>query len=202
MNLTQKRIITYLQDHNYASAAELAGEFGMTVANIRHHLKILMENETIEIVEVRKLPGKGRSTYFYHRMPETLEHNLDGLIQALLDTGLENLTEPQKVDYLKRLAAWLGPTRMTLSGSQGSQLTQVIQILNQMHYKARWEAHSDAPHIYFNQCPYWLILPKHPELCQVDKFLLENLTGLSASQKAKIGPSRSCQFLITSRLKA
>ncbi len=202
MNLTQQRMITYLQEHGTASAAEFAYDFGMTVANIRHHLKILLENRTIELVDYRKRPGRGRSTYVYRLRPDTLVNNLDGLILAMFEASFENLNESQKDDFLRRLASWLGQTRRPLTGHLGSKLTQVVQILDQMHYKARWEAHADAPHVYFHHCPYLQILPKHPELCLVDRYLLENLSGLTATQTARIGPARSCLFLITGHSKA
>jgi predicted ArsR family transcriptional regulator len=58
--------------------------------------------------------------------------------------------------------------------------------LNELEYQARWEAHARSPRIILGNCPYKGIIEEHPELCQMDVYLLENLTGEKAAQLSKL----------------
>jgi predicted ArsR family transcriptional regulator len=79
-------------------------------------------------------------------------------------------------------------------------LGEAVQRLNDLNYKARWEAHSDAPHVLFYNCPYAAIVADHPELCRMDAALLEHLIGRPASLASRLGDQRGrapyCLFLI------
>jgi len=55
-----------------------------------------------------------------------------------------------------------------------------------MRYQARWEAHKQAPHIIFENCPYIAILENHPELCSIDAELLSELLGEEVDQLSKL----------------
>jgi hypothetical protein len=72
--------------------------------------------------------------------------------------------------------------------------------LNEIHYQSRWEAGAEGPRILFAHCPYAAIIDKHPELCQMDGFLLGEEIGVDARQLAKIdqkpGGITHCIFLI------
>jgi predicted ArsR family transcriptional regulator len=206
MNNTQRRIVETLQGAMSASTVELAGTLGMTVANVRHHLAILKENLTVEMVERRSSPGRGRPTYLYRLRPQALQNNLDALCQALLDECLADLSEPERLQFIQRVATRLVSSQTPGANASrviaprdshlGLRLTQAVQVLNQMHYQARWEAHTRGPRVFFNACPYLAILPEYPELCRLDSQLLAALAGLPAYQAARIDPSRYCLFYI------
>jgi predicted ArsR family transcriptional regulator len=82
------------------------------------------------------------------------------------------------------------------------RLNAIVQIINQRPYQARWEAHAVGPLVFFHNCPFAPIIRQHPELCQVDRLSLENLTGMSAQQTRKIdldGPTSTfCAFRLAS----
>lgn len=201
MNTTQRRIVETLQGAMSASTVELAAALGMTVANIRHHLAILQESRVVDRIERRSSPGRGRPTYLYRLRPQALQNNLDALCQALLDESLASLSDLERLQFIQRVANRLvtsqAPGAEVLSASHlGLRLTQAIQVLNRMHYQARWEAHTRAPRVFFNACPYMAILPGHPELCRMDDQLLADLAGLPAYQAARIDQSRYCLFYI------
>jgi predicted ArsR family transcriptional regulator len=73
---------------------------------------------------------------------------------------------------------------------QGTRLTQAlyqsVQQLNEMHYQARWEARADAPRVIFGHCPYAAVLAEHPEICQLDVSLLEEMLGQPVEQTARL----------------
>ncbi len=55
-----------------------------------------------------------------------------------------------------------------------------------MNYNARWEAHAEAPQVLLGHCPYRAIIQEHPELCKMDKYLLESLLDQQVDQIAKL----------------
>jgi predicted ArsR family transcriptional regulator len=80
-------------------------------------------------------------------------------------------------------------------------LGEAIIRLNDLNYKAHWEAHTDSPHIILGACPYARIINIHPELCEMDAYLISALTGEEFSQIEKIsrhpdGPPH-CRFCLT-----
>ncbi|MFC2053962.1 hypothetical protein ACFLV7_06640, partial [Chloroflexota bacterium] len=78
------------------------------------------------------------------------------------------------------------------------RLHYTIEYLNKLIYRARWEAHSEAPRIILGYCPYANILPEHPELCSLDGYLLEELLGAPVTQISKLTTDErgipSCTF--------
>jgi predicted ArsR family transcriptional regulator len=66
------------------------------------------------------------------------------------------------------------------------KLALCIDQINKMHYHSRWEAHASGPRIIIESCPYASVITKHPELCLMDKKLLEKYLGGSVEQLAKL----------------
>jgi predicted ArsR family transcriptional regulator len=189
MSLTQQKIYQYLEQHSAASASELGTAFGMTTANIRHHLTLMIEDGTLEAFH--KAPtSRGRPLYLYRLSPKSQANNLAVLAQALL---LEFLTSARPEDLPGAMRTLEG--RLLEIGKAGSPLPQAsthltlrlsgaVQFLKPWHYQARWEAHANGPRLMLAHCPYAALLPQHPELCQMDAFLLEGLLGAAVSQTA------------------
>jgi predicted ArsR family transcriptional regulator len=78
------------------------------------------------------------------------------------------------------------------------RLNSSVEKLNQMNYHARWEAGPQGPRLIFGHCPYAALIGKHPELCQMDEALLEQLMGDGVTQMFKIGKEGSslCMFAL------
>jgi predicted ArsR family transcriptional regulator len=79
-----------------------------------------------------------------------------------------------------------------------------MQRLNELNYQAHWEARADSPIIILGKCPYAPIIDQYPELCVMDKHLLETLLDVNVDQIMKIdrqpeGPQH-CLFAIESFL--
>jgi predicted ArsR family transcriptional regulator len=94
-------------------------------------------------------------------------------------------------------------TRKLISKSLTQRLYHTIQILNKLHYHARWEAHADSPRLILGFCPYHRVQARHPELCQVDAFMLEELLQAQVEQIARLVKERndltSCIFKVHNR---
>ncbi len=172
----------------------------MTNANARHHLAILEAEGLVTVVGQRLAHGKGRPAYIYRPSGQLASHNFDRLCAALLEEisfsnpmGLQNEVLDRLassiINNLKMKQVTGEPAiieRTATSTHLSQRLYWTISQINQMNYQARWEARADAPHIIFNHCPYKAILSHHPELCQLDTWLLEHVLGVAVEQVAKL----------------
>ena len=86
MQLTRQQIVDYLQTNRTATPIELSRALQVTAANIRHHLKQLTQNGLVEIVGTQPVRGRGRPMKLYSLTENALQHNLEGLASALLNT--------------------------------------------------------------------------------------------------------------------
>jgi predicted ArsR family transcriptional regulator len=197
---TRLRILDHIRQRNTASVAELSRLLGMTGANIRYHLAVLEENDLIEVVSKRQ-DGRGRPMMIYGLSRQSLGDALDKLSSALLDEWFADSHEGERDGNLRALAKRMGTvficeTPATLI----KRLTDTNRFLNQLHYQARWEAGATGPLVFLGHCPYSAILGKHPEICQMDAYLLEKLTGRSVVQTARLelamGGVPQCIFLV------
>jgi len=186
MPSTRQQIISMLQAKKQLSSQEISHALQLTPANIRHHLSILIDEGVVEVASQRKKHGKGRPVQVFSLTREIASHNLDGLASALLDE-LKNGYQNNSLNQLfSNIALRLAPPGISTPHSLTQHLYVTVQKLNDLHYQARWEAHADAPRIFLEHCPYAAILPAHPELCLIDKNLLEKLLDHPVNQMAKL----------------
>ena len=200
MQNTRLRILNYLENHNQATAPELSLILNHTQANIRHHLKVLVRDGHIEIIGQVHTKGRGRPTDIYMLTKTAQEGALDQLASALLTALLEAKNSSRRANTLKKIAQYLAQTDSEPNKSITIQLSNTVQRLNELNYKAHWEAHASAPQIMFGRCPYAQIINRHPELCSMDAQMLHLLTGEDFIQVEKISRSQQgpthCRFIL------
>jgi predicted ArsR family transcriptional regulator len=183
---TRLRILEFLRTHQVATAVELGHALGMTGANIRHHLQVLETNDLIEVIGQRQA-GRGRPINVFGLSRRVLGDGLDALSNALCTAWFDGLTPEKLAAAIKSTAAKMAGNKQADPGaSQQNRLAEAVSRLNQMHYAARWEAGAGGPRLLLGHCPYSAIIESHPELCRVDKELVDHLTGQLFSQMAKL----------------
>lgn len=203
MQSTRQAILAYLEDHHTASALQLSRALQVTPANVRHHLKALRAEGSVELTRQDIPAGRGRPTLLYTTARRAQTHNLIALCDLALAELMDDISAERRTDHLKKLARRLSGDLGAAGGALPRRLIATVQRLNLLHYKARWEAHADAPRIILEHCPYAAIIEKHPELCQMDAHLIEELAALPAVQRAKqarslAGPPQ-CIFVLQPR---
>jgi predicted ArsR family transcriptional regulator len=202
MASTRQLILEHLQRRFPASAVDLSRALGLTAANIRHHLAILVKEGALADSSVRPAQGRGRPARLYSLAGQARSHNLGGLASALLDGFLEDYGDNQAAlhSLAERMAVTTqqsGPSTLT------RRLNLAVSRLNQLKYEARWEARTRAPQVIFGHCPYAEILDEHPELCRLDAHLLEALLGSPVSQTDRLAQDKIgrtfCRFSLLRR---
>jgi predicted ArsR family transcriptional regulator len=184
---SRQRILAYLRDHNGVSADEMSRALRVTASNIRHHLSILVSDGRVKNIGARPGNSRGRPVQIYGLSDAAVGDNLAGLADALLSEMLNNVSPPELEELLKALAARLAAIKTgETPGYITRRLALTIEQLNRLGYASRWEAHASGPRVIFEHCPYAVVIGHHPELCQMDAFLLVDLLKTGVTQLSKL----------------
>jgi predicted ArsR family transcriptional regulator len=194
---TASRIVDYLDKHRTATPAELAASLSVTGADIRYHLGRLLARGQV-IVSMRRTAGRGRPVGVYSRPAAESAIAYREVVGALLSGPLMGATEVERDSALRTLSSRLAGAA---SGTtQPQRLSQTVERLNSLQYQARWEAGPQGARIILNNCPFAGLIEAHPELCILDRYLLQSRSGLSARQLGKLQPGRDglprCIFVL------
>ncbi len=185
---TRQKVEAYLKKQRGASAGQIGRALNLEAPDVRYHLSVLLGEGRIEVLGERHKNGRGRPVKVYGLSRRALGDNLTGLSNALLDELLTRIPTTKRQEILQRLAKRLTEQigRIDPSKQGPRRLANLVEKLNENHYEARWEAGAEGPRVLFARCPYAAIIEKHPELCQVDGFMLKEETGGDAIQLAKM----------------
>lgn len=200
---TRERILAYLEQNHVVSVIELSRTWGLTRADIRYHFNSLEADGKIERVpRDQNLPSqRGRPAQQYRLAAKSTPGNLVPLCASLLDTLFRSMPVEGREPVLRNLAARLAGSQ-ELAPGMIQRLNHASAFLNLHGYQARWEAHANGPHMLLRSCPYAALLPTYPELCEMDRLLLEQLVQVPWQQIARINLKGSkpaaCIFTIKS----
>jgi predicted ArsR family transcriptional regulator len=179
---TRQEILAHLRTSRSATALELSRHLRVTVADIRYHIAILIQEGTVEVVGQRLTPRRGRPLQVYALTHQAKGDNLAQLASALLYCLRLEKNEAVTRHVARFLVGESLPTSLNLT----QRLYRAVQCLSELNYQARWEARAEAPRLILEHCPYIPILDQHPELCSLDIILLEELIRSSLYQTAKL----------------
>ena len=207
MRTARQRIFEFIRSHRLVTSEDISKGMGMTRANAHHHLQILINQELIQIVGKKPSRNKGRPAILYGLSRHSQGENVDRLADALITEFYRSPISEDRENKIRKLAdkmVEMGNEEATERFLKGEgihitkRLREAIRLFNSWHYLARWEAHADSPHIILGSCPYLSILPSHPELCDLDRYMIETLVSSPAEQVAKRTPDERgipfCQF--------
>jgi predicted ArsR family transcriptional regulator len=168
---TRQRILDLLSEQDQLTAGEISRALSVTQADVRYHLT-RMEGEGLVLSITPKHSGRrGRPARRFNLVSKSKRDNFDLFTKALLDSiRQKNSIEIQKItlhEIADQIAGEINP-----AGPLGRRLMKAVKLLNQQYYQARWEAHTDAPRVIFDRCPFAALRPDYPELCHLDSTLL------------------------------
>jgi predicted ArsR family transcriptional regulator len=212
MRTVRLQVLYQVRSQRVVTATEVGKMMQMTPANARHHLKILAEQGVVTVVGLRATNGKGRPEKLYGLTDTASGHNLGWLAGALLEELQEGRQVVKQQPLMQSLAGRLyldclqalGITGTPVDQGQAQHLTQrlfqAVRALNSIHYDARWEAHAIAPRLILGRCPYAMLIDRHPEICEMDRDLIQRLSGAEVQQITRLQPDRrglrQCVFAI------
>jgi predicted ArsR family transcriptional regulator len=197
---TRLRILEYLRKNQTATAHQIGTSLGMTPADIRYHLAILEESGLAEVID-RRVEGRGRPEKIYCVSSEILGSGLAELVEAMAVAWWGRLDgRPQESAIRLAAQALLGENGIDPALNLTRKLALLVDRLNQLHYRARWEAGAAGARVILGHCPYKKIIDRHPELCRLDRHLMESQLALTVRQVKKLEPGRDgyprCIFVL------
>lgn len=194
----RKQIIEYLQHHHQATASTLSRTLGVTIPDIHYHLKKLLKENMIVVSKSTEMPQRGRPVLYYHLSQTAIGNNYEKLSATFLTLVANLPPDTEQKVILQQLARWFTGTDH-LPESIPERLSSAVKFLQQWGYQPGWEAHQHGPHLFLESCPYASLVSKYPLLCNLDQYILEELTGFSAKMIRKIDshlPHSRCIFML------
>lgn len=189
METSRQKLFEYIRAKRAVTIPEISQALQMTPANARHHLKILQNQGLIEVVGTQKNLIRGHPSKIYKLVDCILGNNIDKLSSILL-SEMKTSRDQDYDNFLKKIAHKIIHNNHQPGNSVRSltnRLFFAIEQLNKMYYFARWEAHANSPRVIFGNCPYKSIIDANPDLCRIDKYILEELLDTRVEQTLKLG---------------
>jgi predicted ArsR family transcriptional regulator len=196
---TRDRVLDYLQEHRTTTIPNLSKLWGLTRADIRHHINNLIKEGLVDKVSHVKpdQTKRGRPEYEYHLSSQSGDDNYHNLCATLLKMILRDCPVENQGNVMTAVAQEIAGNPVN-TPSFTHAMNSTVAWLNERGYHSRWEAAAGGPRLMFLHCPYALLLPEHPELCQLDILVLERLLSIRIQQTARMdfrsNLARACIF--------
>lgn len=188
---TEEELLLILSKHQSLTVLELSTILNLTKADIRYHIsKLIKRGQVIKEEPNVGLPGRPAARFKVSPAlyADNIEFLIDGLI-SIYDNKPELFTKLEKY--------FLAQIKLDKTSSLLINFNKFIQILENFNYKARWETHFQGPVVFFNNCPYRKIIHKYPELCELDRMIIEKSLNQKVYCHSTIAKnSRFCQFQV------
>ncbi|GAP06611.1 predicted transcriptional regulator [Anaerolinea thermolimosa] len=188
---TRRAILSYLENHSSVSSREIARQFQITEAGARYHLgQLRREGLVIESSPLtEETTRRGHRCKRYSLSWSLRPHNLTWLTNGLWEFLIKNSQINEK-DLINYLALFFGSNLQKLKNNAHKN-NRLVELLNQHHYKASWEARREGPRFFFRNCPYSVIWKAHPVLCEMDRYILEQTLQFTILKISTIFPQTS-----------
>jgi predicted ArsR family transcriptional regulator len=201
---TAQQILQYLSEKPDSTVRQISHALRVTPADIRYHLSSLLNQNLVTLSSKTKKGQRGRPARTYVISPNIRPNNILSLAGAALSILLNDPLGSQE-SSLQRLASLLSPPQPTKPRLLTPKIIQLVSRLNLSGYSARWEARPNGPCIIFTNCPYRQLLSQFPQLCEMDRLILQNHLETKITLEHHIHPNLStpltCQFSVSAQQK-
>jgi predicted ArsR family transcriptional regulator len=172
---TRWDILQHLRESGQASAQELSKALGMSPVSIHYHLNVLQREGLVEPQPVRRSVGRPHYVYSLRDSArELFPQSYHRLADRLLDELKSRLTEQQVSELFARIANDIAAEYIpALEGKTLDQKIQVlIALLGEEGFLARVEKVGGQFRLTQYGCPYYYVVERHPEVCELDLSLI------------------------------
>jgi predicted ArsR family transcriptional regulator len=195
---TRGHIVTLLRGGN-RSVDELAAELGLTDNAVRAHLAILLREQIVESVGVRRGEGAGKPATVY-AIAAGAQPIFSRAYSPLLAALLAELRTHKTPDAMKRLLRRAGH-RMAPSenanGSLESRARAGSELLNELGGSTDVVREQGELVIRGHGCPLSDAVRSCPETCTAVEQLLTEVTGSRVTESCDRSGPPNCQFRVS-----
>ena len=194
---TRGHIVTLLRG-GQRSVDELATELGLTDNAVRAHLVILMREQLVEAIGVRREGGVGKPASVYAIAPGA-QPLFSRAYSPLLAALLAELRTHKTPDAMKRLLQRVGHRMAPLQPATGNLETRVSagsNLLNELGGSTEVAREGDGFVIRGHGCPLSEAVVACPETCRAVEQLLTDVTGARVVESCDRDGPPNCQFRV------
>ncbi|WP_129671268.1 metalloregulator ArsR/SmtB family transcription factor [Candidatus Chloroploca sp. Khr17] len=194
------QILQHLQRQGEATVKELATVLGVSTTAAREHLVHLQAEGLVAVRAERYGPGRPRLIYMlsdeaHSRFPKQYDRLINGLLRELI--ALEG---PDKVgELLERVSRRLAneyADRMA-GNDVPERLGELRRLLEQRGVPAEVAESGDSIRLF--ACPFYDIAQDHPEVCSMERQMIEFVLGEKLQLESSIREgSHTCRFVVRS----
>jgi predicted ArsR family transcriptional regulator len=202
MQSRRQEILTILKKKGDATVDELATVLELTPVTVRHHLDILRADGLVQAPAVRRRHGPGRPQYVYTLTEAAADHFPKAYDQLANDLMAE-LKAKMEPEAIKEILNNIAQRRLEKAPAVDPNLPVeqrveiIVDHLSKQGFIANMENSDGNWHILVSNCPYQNVSSVHNEFCQIDHFILEELTNLKVKCKERISNgSHNCVYQI------
>ena len=176
---TRNAIFNYLTENPEATTESIARRFNLAPSTVRHHLLVLAEEGRISVSDNARVGERGRP---FQQYAVTRRGEVDLMAMVLRQIISNNKFDGRVMEYVAE-----GLLEMVaLPVVSGSNLTMrvlaLVEALDRLGYKARWEVRSPSPVVIFGNCPYAKVGNQQQFMCQADVLMLTKALGREITQ--------------------
>ncbi len=200
MHSTRQAIIETLNTMGQATVSNLAENVGVKAVTIRHHLNALQAEGLINIEEKRQSVGRPLYVYSLSEKAQGLfPQKYHVLVSRLLDQIKDQLPTKTVEVLINSLAGELADeVREDFESLPfDERMARLIDVLADEGFLAKWDRTDEGIQLIEYHCPYYHLGQQHPEICQIDKALIQAALDTSVEKEACIlSGDHVCSFSI------
>ncbi len=205
MQQTRRHILEILKERKEATIDEIVTALSerigkITAVTVRHHLEILRGDGLVAAPAVRRRSAPGRPQYVYtltERAADQFPNNYQGLASGLLEQLRSQLPATQVNAILNGVAEAMAEKAMVPDAPLETRLDHAVAYLDQHGYTASWAQNGQGLILSITNCPYEQVSCSNPELCKMDKRLVDSLVGMTTRRIShQIDGDEACSYLI------
>ncbi|MBN1316528.1 MAG: ArsR family transcriptional regulator [Anaerolineales bacterium] len=204
MQTRRQEILIILKRNGEATVDELACMLDLTPVTVRHHLDILRAEGLVRAPAVRRRHGPGRPQFVYTLTEEAADHFPQGY-ETLADELLREIKATMGEEVVKELFDRIAALRLQKAPRIDAKLPLnekldiLVNYLSNNGFIASWEEKDGNWFLHASNCPCQSIAMEHPEICVMDKFIMENLVGVKVKWLQRIADGAyTCIYQILS----
>jgi DeoR family transcriptional regulator, suf operon transcriptional repressor len=203
---TRWDILQQLRERGQASVQELSKALGMSPVSIHYHLNVLQRERLVETQSVRRSVGRPHNVYsLLDSARELFPQSYHRLADRLLDELKSRLGEHEISELFARIASEIAAEHS--SALEGKPLDQkvavLIELLGEEGFLARVEKTGGQLRLMQYGCPYYYVVERHPEVCDLDLNLISaTLLAPVEREGCVLKGDGVCTFLVKTEPKA
>jgi predicted ArsR family transcriptional regulator len=194
------QILQYLQRSGEATVKDLAALLGVSATAVRDHLVHLQAEGLVDARSERYGPGRPRLVYTLSeqarsRFPKQYDRLITGLLRELIAFEGADKVEQLLERVSRRLAdEYAGQMEGT---GMAERLDELRGLLEQRGVPAEVAEARDGIRLF--ACPFYDIAQDHPEVCSMERQMIEYVLGEKLALESTIREgAHTCRFVVRS----